>query len=187
MRRQHSISKLKYLTPIECVELEQNIAAKKTRQTKDAHPIEYRNAIMLELLYRTGMRSSELLLLRPMDLYTETQSIQVATVKGGKDREIPIQPDLFRLLEGLAEGIDKEARIFTIGHRNLLDVWGKFRPVKKKLHSLRHAYAYNLYKRTKDLLLCKRALGHRSINSTMVYQEEYYQQEDLDRLLTIYD
>lgn len=38
-----------------------------------------------------------------------------------------------------------------------------------------------------DLLLCKRALGHRSINSTMVYQEEYYQQEDLNRLLEIYD
>ena len=186
MRRPHSISKLKYLTPIECVELEANIAARKTKQTKDAHPIEYRNAIMLELLYRTGMRSSELLLLRPMDLYTDTQSIQVATVKGGKDREIPIQPELFRLFEALATG-ERDKPIFTIGHRNFLEVWAKFRPVKKKLHSLRHTYAYNLYKRTKDLLLCKRALGHRSINSTMVYQEEYYQQEDLSRLLSIYD
>ena len=187
MRKQHSISKLKYLTPIECVDLEANIEKKKTQQTKDAHPIEYRNAIMLELLYKTGMRSSEMLLLRPMDLYTETQSIQVATVKGGKDREIPIQPELFRLIEGLAVGTESDKKIFTIGHRNLLDVWGKFRPVKKKLHSLRHTYAYNLYKRSKDLLLCKRALGHRSINSTMVYQEEYYQQEDLMRLLEIYD
>jgi len=186
MRRPHSISKLKYLTPIECVELEQNIEKKMTQQTKDAHPIEYRNAIILELLYRTGMRSSEMLLLRPMDLYSDTQSIQVATVKGGKDREIPIQPDLFNKLKSLATGPQDEC-IFKIGHRNMLEVWGKFRPVKKKLHSLRHTYAYNLYKRTKDLLLCKRALGHRSINSTMVYQEEYYQQEDLNRLLTIYD
>lgn len=187
MRRQHSISKLKYLTPIECVELEQNIEAKKTRQTKDAHPVEYRNAIIIELLYRTGMRSSELLLLRPMDLYRETQSIQVATVKGGKDREIPIQPNLFNKLCDLAEGVEPDDRIFKITHRNLLFVWEKFRPAKKKLHSLRHTYAYNLYKRSKDLLLCKRALGHRSINSTMVYQEEYYQQEDLTRLLEIYD
>lgn len=146
----------------------------------------FRNGIMIELLYRTGMRSSEMLLLRPMDLYDDTQSIQVATVKGGKDREIPIQPELFRRLQKLATG-DRETPIFNIGHRNLLEIWAKFKPVKKKLHSLRHTYAYNLYKRTKDLLLCKRALGHRSINSTMVYQEEYYQQEDLNRLLTIYD
>ncbi len=186
MRRQHSISKLKYLTPIECVELEQNIEKKKTQQTKDAHPTEYRNAIMIELLYRTGMRSSEMLLMRPMDLYDETQSIQVATVKGGKDREIPIQPELFRLLQSISTG-DREDRIWTMGHRNMLEVWKQFRPVKKKLHSLRHTYAYNLYKRSKDLLLCKRALGHRSINSTMVYQEEYYQQADLNRLLEIYD
>lgn len=111
----------------------------------------------------------------------------ILTVKGGKDREIPINPVLFKEIEYLAEGIPMDEKIFTIGHRNLLEVWGKFRPVKKKLHSLRHTYAYNLYKRSKDLLLCKRALGHRSINSTMVYQEEYYQQEDLSRLLEIYD
>ena len=182
MRRQHSVSKLKYLTPIECVELEGNIAAKKTKQTKDAHPIEYRNAIILDLLYRTGMRSSELLLLRPMDIFEETQSVAIATVKGGKDREIPLKPELFRELQSMATG-DRDKPIFRIGHRNLLDVWAKFQPVQKKLHSLRHTYAYNLYKRTKDLLLCKRALGHRSINSTMVYQEEYYQQEDLMKLL----
>lgn len=187
MRRQHSISKLKYLTPIECVELEENIKAKLNRQTKDVHPVEYRNAIMFELLYRTGMRSSEMLLLRPMDLYRDTQSIQIATVKGGKDREIPLQPELFNRLCELAEGIPNEEYIFKIGHRNMLEQWKKFRPVKKKLHSLRHTYAYNLYKRTKDLLLCKRALGHRSINSTMVYQEQYYQQEDLTRLLERYD
>lgn len=187
MRRPHSISKLKYLTPIECVELEQNIEKKMTKQTQDAHPTEYRNAVMIELLYRTGMRSSEMLITRPMDLYDDTQSIQVATVKGGKDREIPLKPDLFRKIQRLAVDIERDKRIWTMGHRNLLEVWKQFRPVKKKLHSLRHTYAYNLYKRTKDLLLCKRALGHRSINSTMVYQEEYYQQEDLNRLLTIYD
>lgn len=178
---------MKYLTQIECLDLEQNIEKIKTLQKKNAKPVEYRNAVMIELLYRTGMRSSEMLLLRPMDLYKDTQSIQVATVKGGKDREIPIRVDLFNELCYLAEGIPREDKIFTIGHRNLLEVWNKFRPAKKKLHSLRHTYAYNLYKRSKDLLLCKRALGHRSINSTMVYQEEYYQQEDLNRLLEIYD
>ena len=184
MRRQHSISKLKYLTPIECVELEAKIET--TLDRAIGNPMAYRNGVMIELLYRTGMRSSEMLLLRPMDLYEDTQSIQVATVKGGKDREIPIKPLLYRRLKKVATG-PSDKPIFNIGHRTLLEHWYAFRPVKKKLHSLRHTYAFNLYKRTKDLLLCKRALGHRSINSTMVYQEEYYQQQDLDRLLTIYD
>lgn len=184
MRRQHSISKLKYLTQIECVELEAKI--EETLDRAIGNPMAYRNGVMIELLYRTGMRSSEMLLLRPMDLYEDTQSIQVATVKGGKDREIPIKPQLFRRLQLISTG-PSDKPIFSIGHRTLLEHWYEFRPVKKKLHSLRHTYAFNLYKRTKDLLLCKRALGHRSINSTMVYQEEYYQQQDLDRLLTIYD
>jgi len=178
MRRPHSISKLKYLTPIEVVELEERILNSKRK--------EFRNAVMIELLMKTGMRSSEMLLLRPMDLYDDTQSIQIATVKGGKDREIPIKPELFKKIQSLATG-ERAKPIWNLGHRRLLEIWYQFRPVPKKLHSLRHTYAFNLYKRTKDLLLCKRALGHRSINSTMVYQEEYYQQEDLNRLLSVND
>jgi len=176
--KQHSVNKLKYLTPIEVVELETRLANGKRK--------EFRNLVMIELLLRTGMRSSEMLLLRPMDLYLETESIQVATIKGGKDREIPIPQVLFKKVKSMATG-ERDQPIFPIAQRTLQGIWYEIRPVRKKLHSLRHTYAYNLYKRHKDLLLCKRALGHRSINSTMVYQEEYYQQADLNRLLAMND
>jgi len=177
MRKQHSISKLKYLTPVEVVELELRI--------KNAKRSEHREAVMFEILLRTGMRSSELLLLRPMDMQLDTQTICVATVKGGKDRELPLPLELYRQLEGYATGPSDEA-IFKIEHRTLLYHWHHFRTVKKKLHSLRHTYAYNLYKRSRNLLLVKRALGHRSINSTMVYQEQFYQQDDICRLVEVF-
>lgn len=184
-RKQHSISKLKYLTPIEVVELEEKIKQNLTQQTKDAAPQRYMNAVMFELLLKTGMRSSELLALRPMDLQPETQSICIATVKGGKDRELPLPVDIYRRLESIATGPPKE-RIFPIIHRTLLHHWHGFRLCNKKLHALRHTFAYNLYKKSKDLHLVKRALGHRSINSTMVYQEQFYQQEDIVRLMDAY-
>ena len=38
-------------------------------------------------------------------------------------------------------------------------------------HTLRHFYATRLYHKTKDLLLVKERLGHRSINSTMIYTQ----------------
>jgi len=185
MAKQHSISKLKYLTPIEVMELEEKIKSKQTQQTKDGSPQEYINAVMFDILLKTGMRSSELLLLRPMDMQPDTQTLCVATVKGGKDREMPIPVELYRRLEGLAPGPRKE-KIFTIQHRTLLHHWFNFRLCEKKLHSLRHTYAYDLYRKSKDLLLVKRALGHRSINSTMVYQEQYYQQSDISRLVDAY-
>ena len=172
----HTVSKLKYLTPLEVLELEERI--------KNALRSEFREAMMFEILLRTGMRSSELLLLRPMDMYPETQSLQVATVKGGKDRELPIPVELYRKLEAFATG-PRDEHIFRIEHRTLLYHWHHFRTCQKKLHALRHTYAYNLYKRHKDLLLVKLALGHRSINSTMVYQEQFYNQSQMDRLLMV--
>jgi integrase/recombinase XerC len=36
-------------------------------------------------------------------------------------------------------------------------------------HDLRHSFAERLYRKTHDLLLVQRALGHRSVTSTMVY------------------
>ncbi len=173
----HSISKLKYLTPVEVLELEERI--------KNAKRSEFREAVMFEILLRTGMRSSELLLMRPMDLMSETQTICVATVKGGKDRELPLPIELYRKLETFATG-PRDEPVFKIQHRTLLHHWHNFRVCKKKLHSLRHTYAYNLYKRSRDLLLVKRALGHRSVNSTMVYQEQFYQQQDICRLVDVH-
>lgn len=113
-RKQHSISKLKYLTPIEVVELKEKIDRTQSQQVRDARPQEYLNSLMFELLLRTGMRSSELLLLRPRDLQLETLSICVATVKGGKDRELPLPTKLFRRFEDIAKGFEKDQAIFDI-------------------------------------------------------------------------
>lgn len=165
--------------------MEEKIRQNQTQQAKDGRPQEYLNALMFDLLLKTGMRSSEMLTLRPMDMQHETQTVCIATVKGGKDRELPLPLELYRRLNKVATGPKKEP-IFPIQHRTLLHHWFNFRTCEKKLHSLRHTFAYNLYRKSKDLHLVKRALGHRSINSTMVYQEQFYQQEDIVRLMDTY-
>jgi site-specific recombinase XerD len=72
----------------------------------------------------------------------------------------------------------EQGPIFDISYKRLHQVWQEWKPVNKKLHSLRHTFAMNLYKKSKDLRLVQTAMGHRSINSTMIYQEyEYTTQE----------
>lgn len=172
----HQLDKHKYLKPIEVVELESRLTNAKRKEA--------RNVLIIRLLLKTGARASEMLAVRPMDLHDETQSIFIRGLKDGKDRELPVPYKLFQQLKEMAIG-DSEKPIFPIALRTLQGIWYDMRPVEKKLHSLRHTFAFNLYKNTKDILLVKMALGHKSIQSTMVYQEHLYEQEAFERLVLL--
>jgi integrase len=176
MAKLHQLNKHKYLKPIEMVELEMRLDNAKRKEA--------RNVLMIRLLIKTGARGSEMLAIRPMDLHTETQSIFIMGLKDGKDRELPVPSKLFRQLEEVATG-PKDKPIFPIALRTLQGIWYDIRPVEKKLHSLRHSFAFNLYVKTKDILLVKMALGHRSVQSTMVYLEHLYEQESFERLVLV--
>jgi len=176
MAKLHQLDKHKYLKPIEVVELEQILDNAKR---KDA-----RNVLMIRLLLKTGARGSELLAVRPMDLHVETHSVFIRGLKDGKDRELPVPYKLFQQLYDEASG-PKDKPIFPIALRTLQGIWYDIRPVEKKLHSLRHTFAYNLYKQTKDILLVKMALGHRTVQSTMIYLEHLYEQEAFERLVLV--
>jgi len=173
----HQLDKHKYLKPIEVVELNERLDNAKRKEA--------RNVLMIRLLLKTGARASELLAVRPMDLHHETHSVFIRGLKDGKDRELPVPYKLFDQLVKEAEGKEKDKPIFPIALRTLQGIWYDLRPVEKKLHSLRHTFAFNLYKNTKDILLVKMALGHKSIQSTMVYQEHLYEQEAFERLVLL--
>lgn len=172
----HQLNKEKYLKPIEVVELLERLDGAKRKEA--------RNVLMIRLLLKTGARASELLAVRPMDLHIETHSVFIMGLKEGKDRELPIPHQLFSQLHDMATG-PRDKPIFPIALRTLQGIWYDLRPCEKKLHALRHTFAFNLYKNTKDILLVKMALGHKSIQSTMVYQEHLYEQEAFERLVLI--
>ena len=146
-----------------------------------------RNGIMLKLLRSCGMRAGELLSLRVCDLNQFEKSILVHASKGSNDRELPLDPDLFEHLTNYISSTKRGEyeRIFDIGYDQLGIIWRGYRPIGsgKPLHSLRHTLALEVYRRTKDILLVKTILGHKSIQTTMIYQEFCHTQPEIRRAL----
>lgn len=139
-----------------------------------------RDQVLIEVALATGARESELLNIRARDLVASTNSVQIYGLKGSRDRLLPLKPELFARLQAVCKGGE---RPFDISAQRVRFIWGKIRPWPKKFHSLRHTFAIELYRRTKDIYLVKAALGHKSLNNTMIYLEWLNQTQDLQRIL----
>ena len=140
-----------------------------------------RDMALIELALNTGARASEVLSLKGSDLEPENQTVFIKGLKGSNDREIPIRSRLFLKLQSLSTSSDD--LLFKISYPRLVQIWLNYRPCPKKFHSLRHTFALNLYKKTKDIRLVQVALGHRSIQNTMIYADYVYTTNELKRLI----
>lgn len=171
MSGRYNINKTKYLNESEQGDLTRVLERSPGRDTT-----------LLFLLLFTGARASEVLNIRPEDVNTHDQSVFIRGLKDSNDREIPLPSWLFIRLADESRA-QKGALVFPISYNRLRQIWQLYRPITKKLHSLRHTFAINLYKRTKDLRLVQVALGHRNITNTMVYAEYLYAKDELRRLI----
>lgn len=156
-----------------------------------------RNRTMLELLYGTGMRRSELIGLKVEDVNLDQATLKVLG-KGNKERMIPLSPHLMEIL--------KEYLIFrkeVFGSASsapllLTDKGQKMYPklvynlVKRYLsvvttieqrspHVLRHSFATHLSDNGADLNAIKELLGHASLAATQVYTHN-----SIERLQEVY-
>lgn len=141
-----------------------------------------RNCLILRLALRTGGRAQELLNLQKTDFNSYDQSLFIRGIKGSNDREIPLPSILALDLQRYLGGISG-TKIFDITYDRLYQIWLHYRPVEKKFHCLRHTFAIQLYKKTKDIRLVQVALGHRNITNTMIYADYVYSQEELKKLI----
>jgi integrase len=165
----YALNQTKYLLPHELNAFQRLIA-------QDAS----RDAVLLDVLLHTGGRAQEVLNLNVEDLNLHSGTVLIRGLKGSRDREIPLPMALLCRLESI---LPASGRIFPISYQRLYQIWDHWKPCKKKLHSLRHTFAIELYRRTRDLRLVQMALGHKSINNTMVYADYIYTQEELKKLL----
>lgn len=141
-----------------------------------------RNCLMIWVGLKTGARAQEILNIQRSDLNPYDESVYIRGLKNSNDREIPLPSQLFGRLHRFAEN-QGGTKVFPITYPRLYQIWEMYRPVPKKFHSLRHTFAIELYKKTKDLRLVQVALGHRNIANTMVYADYVYSQQELRRLI----
>lgn len=129
------------------------------------------------------MRGGELLNLKVSDVNTENKTMRIHGTKGSSSRELPLSDEVFdRLMVEVNKCGSAEQRVFPIDIRWLRYIWHHYRPAKKPLHSLRHTAAIHIYKQTKDIQMVKQILGHRSLMTTLIYQEFCYQQEEFKKV-----
>lgn len=174
----YSLTPNKYLTKPEQARLEEIL-----QKFKSSDP---RNTTLIWLAIKCGARPQEVLNLSWQDFNNDTRSVFIKSLKGGKNRSIPLPKWLFdRIMNLKPEGLsDESAKVFDIGYNMYNIIWRQFRPVKKKLHSLRHTFAVNLYEKSKyNLRLVQLALGHKNMPTTAIYLEIEMSKDALSQAL----
>lgn len=174
MQQRYSLNKNKYLLPEELQNFEKNLIKNLDKDT--------RNCLLFLVALKTGARAQEVLNLKKESLNSYDESVLIIGLKGSNDREIPLPPLLFKKLLSYSKNVDGEL-LFPISYNRFRQIWDLYRPVAKKLHSLRHTFAIQIYKKTHDIRLVQMALGHRNVMNTMVYADYVYSQNELKRLI----
>jgi integrase/recombinase XerD len=145
-----------------------------------------RDRAMIELLYATGLRVSELVALRGPDLHLEGGYL-TCSGKGGKGRLVPIGDQAVSWLtryvrEGRSALLGKRAsphlfvnarggRLSRVGFWKILKAYGARAGIKSHLspHVLRHSFATHLLDRGADLRAIQMMLGHSDLSTTQIY------------------
>src|SRR5690606_1390152 len=151
------------------------------------NPVGLRDRAMLETLYATGLRASELISLGLLHVSLNEGVVRVVNGKGGKDRLVPLgQEAAFWIDRYLSDG-----RPALLGRRTSDDLFVTARGgamtrqafwlnVKKAAHAagitvplsphiVRHAFATHLLNHGADLRVVQMLLGHADISTTQIY------------------
>ena len=149
-------------------------------------PESHRNRAIIEMLYGSGLRVSELVNLRLSDVYRQEGFMRI-TGKGSKQRLVPISPVADQWLDYWLEDRSKldikaqysdivflnrygrqltRAMIFTI-----IKTLARQADIHKNIspHTLRHSFATHLLQNGADLRIIQQLLGHEDITTTEIY------------------
>jgi integrase/recombinase XerD len=153
-------------------------------------PLGLRDKAMIEVLYSTGLRVTELVSLRVGDLEMKMGCLRCIG-KGDKERLVPVGRKALAAVEsyireGRAELLRRRTkgptipflfvngrggRLSRIGVWKILSAYGRRAGLRKPLtpHKLRHSFATHLLERGADLRSVQLMLGHADISTTQIY------------------
>ena len=161
----------------------------------------YRDKTMLELLYATGMRVSELVNVPVKNVDMKMQYV-IVMGKGSKERMLPLGRTALHYLEHYLSVVrpqllhgkpDVASELFVTGwggpmtrerFYEIIVAYGKSAGISKRVtpHMLRHSIATHLLNNGTDLRIVQELLGHADISTTQIYTHL-----DVERLREVYD
>jgi len=163
-------------------EVERLIEAPDTKK-----PLGMRDRAILEVMYATGLRVSELVGLKLNDLHLSMGLLQT-TGKGDKERIVPLGDMAISWIETyleearplLCQKHAEEEHLFVNGHGTSLSrqgIWKNLKALVLKAgilknvtpHTLRHSFATHLLENGADLRTVQELLGHADISTTQIY------------------
>jgi len=147
----------------------------------------YRDKAMLELLYATGIRVSEMINLNYEDLSLSGEFLRCSSK--GKERIIPLYPAAIRALSeyvhkvrpNMIADMDEQALFVNVsgermsrqGFWKIIKHYQQMAGIDKEItpHTLRHSFATHLLENGADLQSIQEMLGHSDISSTQIYTQ----------------
>jgi integrase/recombinase XerD len=129
------------------------------------------------LLWVTGLRVTEALSIRPIDLRQAESAVVVPWQKRGyfKERIVYVEPDTFKLLEAYAKTLPSEDRLFPWSKQYAAFI---MRTAQQGIglilrrygnHAIRHSFCSFLYNNRVPMASIQRAMGHTSSKTTAIY------------------
>lgn len=149
-------------------------------------PLGHRDRAMLELLYATGLRVSELISLKQSQI-NFNQGVLRIIGKGDRERLIPLGEESQRWLKDFIDGprmeilLERQTDYLFPTRRgdcmtrqafwHIIKRYAEKAEIRQKLspHSLRHAFATHLLNRGADLRVVQMLLGHSDLSTTQIY------------------
>ena len=144
-----------------------------------------RNSLILELLYSTGIRVSEIVNIKVIDISVEEKNIKI-TGKGNKERIVYFGSRCYDLLKKYLKNSYNQLNINNLEYlllsqtgktindreiRKIIDDAAKLAHIEMKIspHVLRHTFATHMLNEGADLRSVQELLGHENLSTTQIY------------------
>lgn len=144
------------------------------------YPTAIRNKVIISVMLNMGLRVSEVAELKVSDVNISKKKLRVVNGKGGKDRDLIIPGYTLELFEKWMAIRPVGKYFFTtliggkVAIRYVQDMVKRYRQrsnIDKNItpHTLRHTFAPEFYRQTKDIETLRKILGHADISTTQIY------------------
>ncbi len=161
--------------------LEIDEAKRLVRQPNKRYPTGLRNIAIIKTMLNMGLRVSEITNLKPSHISLTNQKLRIVRGKYKQDRDLIIPEGILEILKEWKSRKPRNTEYFfttlkggKISERYLCDMvkrYGKRAKIDKIIspHTLRHTFATEFYRQTKDIETLRMLLGHSYTATTSIY------------------